>query len=217
MTNNNNNTTDTMATNTVDRCEQLLEHFIHVNNTASGGTRERNPSSSSLSESSSTTSDDVFATAAAHRRPPWCSAFTSRLSFLSPPLPLVRTECPNIVCTQLPRHWRTNKKLPHQFRVYVLSDPADVPDGTIVTLQAGNEESVHCQLKNDFAYVHHGVATFADLRFLTRSGRGKLFKLTIMVRAARPLVATYRNAIKVTVDGPREPRPKAKDRKCSEF
>lgn len=194
-TNNNND----MARDAVGKCEKLLEHFIHVNNTANS-IKEQN--------SSENFTDEVF-----DYRPPW-SLLTSQLSFLSPPLPLVRTECPNIVCTQLPRHWRTNKKLPHQFRVYILSDPAEVPDGTLVKLQAGNEESLYCELKNDTAYVHHGVATFNDLRFLTRSGRGKLFKLTIMVRSPKPIVATYRNAIKVTVDGPREPRPKAKDRKC---
>lgn len=37
---------------------------------------------------------------------------------------------------------------------------------------------------------------------------GKSFTLTIMVSTSPPHVATYNKAIKVTVDGPREPRSK---------
>ncbi|KAG8234279.1 hypothetical protein J437_LFUL006524 [Ladona fulva] len=38
--------------------------------------------------------------------------------------------------------------------------------------------------------------------------RGKSFTLTITVSTVPPQVATYNKAIKVTVDGPREPRSK---------
>ncbi|CAH1996581.1 unnamed protein product [Acanthoscelides obtectus] len=54
------------------------------------------------------------------------------------------------------------------------------------------------------------VAKFNDLRFVGRSGRGKSFTLTITISCA-PFyqMATYNKAIKVTVDGPREPRTKS--------
>lgn len=38
---------------------------------------------------------------------------------------------------------------------------------------------------------------------------GKSFTLTISIQTDPPQVATYSKAIKVTVDGPREPRSKA--------
>lgn len=37
---------------------------------------------------------------------------------------------------------------------------------------------------------------------------GKSFSITITVSSSPPQVATYTKAIKVTVDGPREPRSK---------
>lgn len=39
---------------------------------------------------------------------------------------------------------------------------------------------------------------------------GKSFTLTIIVSTSPPQVATYSKAIKVTVDGPREPRSKTR-------
>lgn len=39
---------------------------------------------------------------------------------------------------------------------------------------------------------------------------GKSFSLTIMLATSPPQVATYQKAIKVTVDGPREPRSKTR-------
>lgn len=54
------------------------------------------------------------------------------------------------------------------------------------------------------------VAKFGDLRFIGRSGRGKSFTITITVNSHPNLVATYNKAIKVTVDGPREPRSKSR-------
>ena len=47
-------------------------------------------------------------------------------------------------------------------------------------------------------------------RFVGRSGRGKSFTVTITVNSHPSLVATYNKAIKVTVDGPREPRTKSR-------
>ncbi|KAF0766956.1 runt-related transcription factor 1-like isoform X2 [Aphis craccivora] len=40
---------------------------------------------------------------------------------------------------------------------------------------------------------------------------GKSFTLTIMLNSCPPQVATYSKAIKVTVDGPREPRSKTRN------
>lgn len=40
---------------------------------------------------------------------------------------------------------------------------------------------------------------------------GKSFTLTIMLNSCPPQVATYAKAIKVTVDGPREPRSKTSE------
>lgn len=53
------------------------------------------------------------------------------------------------------------------------------------------------------------VAKFNDLRFVGRSGRGKSFSLTITINSQPYQVASYIKAIKVTVDGPREPRTKS--------
>ncbi len=54
------------------------------------------------------------------------------------------------------------------------------------------------------------VAKFSDLRFVGRSGRGKSFTVSITINTLPCLMATYNKAIKVTVDGPREPRAKSR-------
>uniref|UniRef100_A0A8C2WST4 Runt-related transcription factor 2 n=1 Tax=Cyclopterus lumpus TaxID=8103 RepID=A0A8C2WST4_CYCLU len=116
---------------------------------------------------------------------------------------LVRTDSPNFLCSVLPSHWRCNKTLPVAFKVVALGD---VPDGTLVTVMAGNDENYSAELRNASAVLKNQVARFNDLRFVGRSGRGKSFTLTITVLTGPPQVATYHRAIKVTVDGPREPR-----------
>ncbi|KAI8520629.1 Runt- transcription factor [Branchiostoma belcheri] len=116
---------------------------------------------------------------------------------------LVRTDSPNFVCSVLPSHWRCNKTLPVPFKVVALGD---IPDGTLVTVMAGNDENYSAELRNNQAVMKNQVARFNDLRFVGRSGRGKSFTLTITVFTNPPQVATYHRAIKVTVDGPREPR-----------
>ncbi|XP_009274565.1 PREDICTED: runt-related transcription factor 3 [Aptenodytes forsteri] len=85
-------------------------------------------------------------------------------------------------------------------------DPRRVPDGTVVTVMAGNDENYSAELRNASAVMKNQVARFNDLRFVGRSGRGKSFTLTITVFTNPTQVATYHRAIKVTVDGPREPR-----------
>ncbi|XP_031354461.1 runt-related transcription factor 3 isoform X1 [Photinus pyralis] len=118
---------------------------------------------------------------------------------------LIRTGSPLFVCTVLPPHWRSNKTLPVAFKVVALGD---IGDGTVVTIRAGNDENYCAELRNSTAVMKNQVAKFNDLRFVGRSGRGKSFTLTIMVSTTPPQVATYNKAIKVTVDGPREPRSK---------
>uniref|UniRef100_A0A9L0RFJ2 Runt-related transcription factor n=1 Tax=Equus caballus TaxID=9796 RepID=A0A9L0RFJ2_HORSE len=116
---------------------------------------------------------------------------------------LVRTDSPNFLCSVLPSHWRCNKTLPVAFKVVALGD---VPDGTVVTVMAGNDENYSAELRNASAVMKNQVARFNDLRFVGRSGRGKSFTLTITVFTNPTQVATHHRAIKVTVDGPREPR-----------
>ncbi|XP_053314454.1 runt-related transcription factor 2 isoform X3 [Spea bombifrons] len=119
------------------------------------------------------------------------------------PAELVRTDSPNFLCSVLPSHWRCNKTLPVAFKVVALGE---VPDGSVVTVMAGNDENYSAELRNASAVMKNQVARFNDLRFVGRSGRGKSFTLTITVFTNPPQVATYHRAIKVTVDGPREPR-----------
>eukprot|EP00800_Vazella_pourtalesii_P021566 TRINITY_DN808_c0_g1_i3.p1 TRINITY_DN808_c0_g1~~TRINITY_DN808_c0_g1_i3.p1 ORF type:complete len:500 (+),score=90.26 TRINITY_DN808_c0_g1_i3:249-1748(+) len=116
---------------------------------------------------------------------------------------LVRTDSPNFVCTVLPSHWRSNKTLPVPFKVVGVGE---IADGTKVIITAGNDENFAGELRNSTANMKNNVARFNDLRFVGRSGRGKSFSLLITVGTQPPQYATYTHAIKVTVDGPREPR-----------
>jgi hypothetical protein len=118
---------------------------------------------------------------------------------------LVKTGSPNILCTALPNHWRSNKTLPMAFKVIALSD---IEDGTIVNLRVGNDENFCGELRNNTAVMKNNVAKFNDLRIIGRSGRGKSFNLNIIISSMPVLVAVYSKCIKVTVDGPREPRSK---------
>lgn len=78
------------------------------------------------------------------------------------------------VCTVLPNHWRSNKTLPVAFKVVALGD---VGDGTLVTVNAGNDENYCGELRNCTAVMKNQVAKFNDLRFVGRSGRGKFLFL----------------------------------------
>ena len=90
---------------------------------------------------------------------------------------LVRTGSPNFVCSVLPSHWRSNKTLPVSFKVVALGE---VKDGTRVTIYAGNDENFSAELRNCTAYMKNQVAKFNDLRFVGRSGRGKLTFIDII-------------------------------------
>lgn len=87
---------------------------------------------------------------------------------------LVCTGSPNILCTQLPTHWRSNKTLPITFHVLVLGG-VDIKDGTLVQVKAGNEENCCGEIRNSRALTKDGVAKFHDLRFVGRSGRGRIY------------------------------------------
>lgn len=87
---------------------------------------------------------------------------------------LVRTGSPNFVCTKLPSHWRSNKTLPVPFKVIALGE---IKDGTKVTIACGNDENFSGELRNCTAYMKNQMAKFNDLRFVGRSGRGKLVHL----------------------------------------
>lgn len=89
---------------------------------------------------------------------------------------LVKTGSPCFVCTALPSHWRSNKTLPVTFRVLCLGD---VPDGTPVTVKAGNDENYCGELRNATSMFKNREAKFNDLRFVGRSGRGKWKFLTL--------------------------------------
>ncbi|KAE9552903.1 hypothetical protein FO519_003888 [Halicephalobus sp. NKZ332] len=116
----------------------------------------------------------------------------------------IKTASPDVFCTSLPNHWRSNKSLPNPFMVLVL---APVEDGTRVTVSAGNEENCAADVKNNVTEIHQQVAKFSDLRFVGKSGRGKNFNLTITIhREGSHEVAIASSIIKVTVDGPRDSR-----------
>lgn len=76
------------------------------------------------------------------------------------------------------------------------------------------ETSVSIQMTFDMWYLRCHSSSL--LTFLKENSQwfcisGKSFTLTIMVSTSPPQVATYSKAIKVTVDGPREPRSKTSE------
>jgi hypothetical protein len=132
------------------------------------------------------------------------SALEESLRHFSPNCKFQKTGSPNIICTTLPPHWRSNKSLPTPFVVILLSP---VPDGTKVTVTAGNEENDTADVKNHIAEVIKQVARFSDLRFVGKSGRGKNFNLTITIHHSNfREITVVPSVIKVTVDGPRDSR-----------
>jgi len=88
---------------------------------------------------------------------------------------LVATGSPNLLCTALPAHWRSNKTLPVAFRVVSLD--SSVKDGTRVTVAAGSDENACAELRNAIAVMNNHVARFNDLRFVGKSGRGAFMDL----------------------------------------
>ena len=92
----------------------------------------------------------------------------------------------------------------------------DIEDGTLVTLNAGNDDNYGSELRNNSALMRDGVAKFNDLRFVGRSGRGdylfrllgeiflfvpgKSFNLTITVHTSPLIVTVYTKCIKVKIN-----------------
>lgn len=74
----------------------------------------------------------------------------------------------------------------HIFKIFVLQivamDPMSVPDGTQVTVYAGNDEEFSAELRNNTTTFKNNVARFNDLRFIGRSGRGKLARTAVRTR-----------------------------------
>jgi len=91
---------------------------------------------------------------------------------------LVPTGSPNVLCTALPTHWRSNKTLPVAFRVVALD--ASVKDGTRVTVAAGSDENACAELRNAVAVMTNRVARFNDLRFVGKSGRGPYIRVYLL-------------------------------------
>lgn len=116
---------------------------------------------------------------------------------------VVQTTNPNILVTPVPTHWRKNKSLPETFRVLSL---VPIPNDTLVEVKAFNEVVANAEVRNNTAKFVENVAQFADLRFKGRSGRGKRLTLSIHIHTDPPTHASLPEAIKVTVDGPRQPR-----------
>ncbi|CAI4230264.1 unnamed protein product [Auanema sp. JU1783] len=119
------------------------------------------------------------------------------------PHKIQRTSSPNILCTKVEPHWRSNKSLPYPFTVILLTP---VKDGTKVTVAVGNEDTPCGDIRNETAKFQRQIAKFNDLRFVGKSGRGKNFHITITVHSKPLMVAVVPQAIKVTVDGPRDAR-----------
>ena len=86
----------------------------------------------------------------------------------------------------------------------------EVPDGTLVSVKCGNDDNNSGEIRNCTAVMKNQLAKFSDLRFVGRSGRGKSFTIFITIQTKPLQCATYNKAIKVTVDGQREPRTKGR-------
>ena len=61
---------------------------------------------------------------------------------------------------------------------------------------------------DEWKFLRLFLRTVAENLFIVT---GKSFTLTIIVSSSPPQMATYNKAIKVTVDGPREPRSKTRE------
>ena len=112
------------------------------------------------------------------------------------------TTHPDVMCTELVSFIRA--KTSNLFEVQVKNNL--VPENTVVIIKAGLNEGNDAVMKNNQSMIRaNGLATFNDLRFMSVSGRGKFFDVSIVLQtqATGEIVAVYKSAIKVTVDGPR--------------
>lgn len=133
----------------------------------------------------------------------WWTEQAVTMALTEHPGELTRTGSPYFLCSMLPTHWRSNKTLPVAFKVrgcsvlvgglkiFYVKGPfenyksgidcilkvialGEVMDGTMVTVRAGNDENYCAELRNGTSIMKNQVAKFNDLRFVGRSGRGKL-------------------------------------------
>ncbi|NXB76482.1 RUNX3 factor, partial [Donacobius atricapilla] len=123
---------------------------------------------------------------------------------------LVRTDSPNFLCSVLPSHWRCNKTLPVAFKVSAeprrpagteLETPSPFPRSPFALRIAADIAAEGARV-----IIFNQIARFVIFNQVSALSRGKSFTLTITVFTNPTQVATYHRAIKVTVDGPREPR-----------
>ncbi|XP_071749517.1 uncharacterized protein [Lepeophtheirus salmonis] len=211
------NSNDTMTTNSSNNSNSARgNHQASSNNGTNSGVNTTTPNTNSSSANNNSGSDSSD-NSSSHTKsnnsgapslypPDWWWAERQVSEILSRnPGELVKTGSPSFLCSALPNHWRSNKTLPVAFKVIALGD---ISDGTIVTLRAGNDENYCAELRNCSAVMKNQIAKFNDLRFVGRSGRGKSFNLTITISSTPPQIAVYTKCMKVTVDGPREPRSK---------
>ena len=63
------------------------------------------------------------------------------------------------------------------FRIVVQED---VPDGTEVSIHAGNDENCTAELRHSLTQTKNKVARFNDLRFVGRSGRGMAIAILLI-------------------------------------
>ncbi|CAD6197749.1 unnamed protein product [Caenorhabditis auriculariae] len=74
----------------------------------------------------------------------------------SPSIQLEKSSSPNVLTSKLPQHWRSNKSLQTQFFVVLLTP---VPDNTLVSISAGNDETPCSEIRNETAKIQQQVAS----------------------------------------------------------
>ncbi|NWZ62868.1 RUNX2 factor, partial [Acrocephalus arundinaceus] len=125
------------------------------------------------------------------------------------------TASTRLLTTELPHEqgslqsWEGNTHLQSVASPVVIISPflqvvalGEVPDGTVVTVMAGNDENYSAELRNASAVMKNQVARFNDLRFVGRSGRGRLLPFTCLTLASNvPIMILGHDANKQLVWG----------------
>jgi hypothetical protein len=87
---------------------------------------------------------------------------------------ITATNHPLVYCSKLPEFWRARKYLGGPFCVY-FNASLSIPNGCLVTLSASSYRNRDAELVNFRSIVFNNIATFQDLRFIGKSGRGIYF------------------------------------------
>lgn len=95
--------------------------------------------------------------------------FSFKCDFYSHISYIFKSEDPTFSCTTSRKANFSKNALSLCHQVVALGD---IPDGTLVTVMAGNDENYSAELRNATAAIKNQVARFNDLRFVGRSGRG---------------------------------------------